>query len=659
MADNSPTNFFYRQEQARKNTRKLVALFIMAVMLIIAAIYFSFRLIYYIYLSTSVYHTNLATSNYYSQKINNFPFWDPSLFLLIAGIVTLFISIASLLKMNQLQKGGGVIAEMLGGRLIVKGSSDPLERRFLNVVEEMSISSGTPVPLAYILEKEKGINAFAAGLTLHDSAIAVTRGMLDHLTRDELQGVIAHEFSHILNGDARLNTQLIGILYGILVIGIVGGEILDQHRLTRTSIVVLSAGVILAIVGYTGSFMGRFIQCAVSRQKELLADASAVQFTRNSIGLANALKKIGGYIHGSLVQSSTVRQASHLFISESSIDFFFPELLATHPPLLQRIRLLDPSFDGKYPKIEVTPALSKAASKYVAEYNKYKKAASLSPAFLVEAQPESIINLVGNPTDAHIDRGKSILALIPDSLKQELNVSQSAACLIYALFVGCECNNKEVQIDVLRKALVPEKEIAEVIHICNMLSELGQDVRLPLVELAVPSLLTLTSPGKRNFLRTINSLVEADAKVTLFEFTVQWILNKLLTATENISSKISFFSYFQVASDIFILLKALAWAGNTGNAEKAKKAFDAGAARIPEIADRKPDFLYDENISFKDVGHSLDQLSRSSFKIKQAVIDACAHCAFSDQTITVAEADLLRVISLALSCPLPPFLPVN
>lgn len=657
MAENRPTNFFYRQDRARSNIRKLVMLFILAVTIIVAAIYFALRLIYYIFLSSSVYHTNWETSAYYAQRMKAFPFFDAQLFFLVAGLVTLFISVASLIKMNQLQKGGGAIAEMLGGRLVPKGSSDPLERRLLNVVEEMAISSGVPVPPAYILDNEKGINAFAAGLTLHDSAVAVTRGMLDHLNRDELQGVIAHEFSHILNGDARLNTLLIGILYGILVIGIIGGEILQHHRLTRTSIVVLSAGIILAIVGYAGSFMGRLIQCAVSRQKEMLADASAVQFTRNSPGLANALKKIGGFAYGSLIQSATVRQASHLFISESSLDFLFPRMLATHPPLDKRIRLLDPSFDGKYPQIGVPPEISKAASRYIAEYKAYKKGADYYSDYRVNAKPENVTELVGSFSESHIDRGKSILALIPEGLKHDLNVSQSAACVIYALFVGCENNYRETKIDVLRMALVPENIIEEVTAICAKLSELGPDIRLPLVELATPSLLTLSSAGKRDFLRIVDLLIKADNQLTLFEFTVRWLLNKLLTEKENVSSKISFFYYAQVAADIFTLLNVLAWAGNNADSQKAKQALNAGLVRIPEIAEKTGNFQYDENISFSDVGRCLDKISASSFRIKQSVIDACAHCAFFDREVTVSESDLLRVVSLALGCPLPPFLP--
>jgi len=319
--------------------------------------------------------------------------------------------------------------------------------------------------------------------------------------------------------------------------------------------------------------------------------------------------------------------------------------------------LLDPSFDGKYPIIEITPSLSGPASRYIAEYRAYQQGAASYSDYPVQARPENVKNLVGSFSDAHIDRGKSILALIPEELKQELNVSQSAACLIYALFVGCDPDYRQAKLEVLRRALVPEKEIDEVDYICDILSALGDDIRLPLVELAVPSLHSLTSMGKRDFLKTITLLIEADAKVTLFEFTVQWMLKKLLTEKENISSKISFFSYSQVASDILVILNALAWAGKNGNAEKAKNAFEAGITKISEIADKKSDFIHEENISFNEVGLSLNQLSRSSFKIKESVIDSCAHCAFADNVINVSESDLLRVISLTLGCPLPPFLP--
>ena len=279
MAISRPTNFFQRQAQARSSCQKLVVLFTAAMFLIIVALYFAFRLIWFIYLFSESLSTNTSKAHYYLGKMHAFSFWDPPLFFFIATMVSLFIIIASLIKMNTLQKGGGAIAEMLGGRLIPKTTNDPAQRQLLNVVEEMAIASGIDVPQVYVLDKENSINAFAAGLTLSDSAVAVTRGALEQLSRDELQGVIAHEFSHILNGDTRLNIQLIGIIFGILVIGIVGGEILENYRISAKSVILFIGALLLAIIGYAGSFMGRLIQSAVCRQRELLADASAVQFT--------------------------------------------------------------------------------------------------------------------------------------------------------------------------------------------------------------------------------------------------------------------------------------------------------------------------------------------------------------------------------------------
>jgi Zn-dependent protease with chaperone function len=560
------------------------------------------------------------------------------LFFFIAAVVTLFILIASLMKMNMLQKGGGAVAEMLGGRLIPKASNDPAQRQLLNVVEEMAIASGIHVPQVYVLDGEKSINAFAAGLSLSDSAVAVTRGALEQLSRDELQGVIAHEFSHILNGDTRLNIQLIGIIYGILVIGIIGGEVLEHYRLSARYLIVFFSGILLAIIGYAGSFMGRLIQSAVCRQRELLADASAVQFTRNPQGLANALKKIGGYAYGSQIKSVAAAQASHLFFGESHRSGLFTGFLATHPPLEERIRLLEPAFDGKFTIIKA--ALEPFAG---------------TP--LVATKPADIVNRIGNPNKDDFGHSLTLLALIPGQIRQALNTLQGAASVICALLLGNNCNERATQLNALQRTMVLHGNIEETTRFCDLINNLPQDIRLPLVEIAMPSLRSLTGMEKRNFLIVINALIMADNQVTLFEFTVQWMLNKLLSETEDVSSKVNFFSYSSIGLDILTILRALACAGNIGNEEKARLAFAAGVERIPELAIKKPDFSYEENIAFLKVSNSLKQLSYASFKIKQSVIDACAHCAFADKTITANEAELLRVVSLAMNCPLPPFLP--
>ncbi len=639
MADSRSTNFFQRQAQARSSCQKLVVLFIAAVFLIIVALYFAFRLIWFIYLFSESFSANTTKAHYYFGKLHAFSFWDPPLFFFIASLVTLFILVASLLKMNTLQKGGGAVAEMLGGRLIPKTSNDPAEHQLLNVVEEMAIASGIHVPQVFVLDKENSINAFAAGLSLSDSAVAVTRGTLEQLSRDELQGVIAHEFSHILNGDTRLNIQLIGIIYGILIIGIIGGQILEHYRISARYVIVFIGGILLAIIGYAGSFMGRLIQSAVCRQRELLADASAVQFTRNPHGLANALKKIGGYVFGSRIQSVASKQASHLFFGESHRNELFSGFLATHPPLEERIRMLDPTFDGKF-------TIIKAAAESVT-----------TP--LITTKPADIVNRVGKPDTESFGRSLALLALIPGQIRQALNTPQGAASVICALLLGNDCKERATQLNALQRAMALHGNIEETTRVCDLITNLPPDIRLPLIEIAMPSMRSLTGMEKRNFLMVINALITADNKVTLFEFTVQWMLNKLLTDEEDISSKVSIFSYSQVGLDILIILRALACAGNIGNEEKARLAFTAGVERIPELASKKPDFSYEENIAFLKVSSALKQLIYASFKIKQSVIDACAHCAFADKTITASEAELLRVVSLAMNCPLPPFVPVR
>jgi len=656
MTNGRSTDFFVRQMQARSNCRKMVILFIIAVLAIVAAIYFAFRLVCYINLITNVINVTKPSANFIQRS--SFLWWDPATFIAVFIAVTLFILIASLIKMQQLQKGGGAVAQMLGGRCVSKSTNTPSERQLLNVVEEMAIASGIPVPLVYILDKEKGINAFAAGLTINDAAIAVTQGALDRLTRDELQGVIAHEFSHILHGDMRLNIQLIGIIYGILVIGIIGGEILEHHRISSKSIALFIGGLLLTIIGYIGTFTGRLIQSAVSRQKEFLADASAVKFTRNPLGLACALKKIGGYMYRSQISAATARQASHLFFGKPCTDALFPDFLATHPPLIERIMLLDPSFDDTFPEVEDNIQSFSAIHQNDAAPSAMEFSDKSSASIHVTAKAADIIERVGNPASGNLGRGSDILASIPKEIKDLLHTPQGSAVLIYALLTGNECRERERQLNAIARSLVVPGNNEDFLLLCDLTANLKDDWKLPIVELALPSLRSLTHAERKTLLEIIDSLIRADDKITLFEFSVQWIVRQYLARkNENIFEKTPFSHISQVGYQILIILRALANAGNTGDAAAARTAFNAGVARIPELACKNPDYYYTDNINFAEINTALKKLDCSSYKIKQVIVDACAHCAFADKEITVAEAELLRVISLTLHCPLPPFTP--
>jgi Zn-dependent protease with chaperone function len=327
-------DFFKHQDKARKHTKVLVVYFVIAVACIIASVYLASLVIFY------------GTQ---SQQQNGDPtpeivLWDSKLFL-YAMLGTLgVVVVGSLYKTAVLAKGGSAVAESLGGRLISPNPANPDERKLQNVIEEMAIASGVPVPKIYVLDDDAGINAFAAGHSPGDAAIGVTRGCLTLLNRDELQGVIGHEFSHILNGDMRLNLRVMGVIFGILCLAVIG-RILLYSRNRRDKNPLMLLGLALIIIGAIGTFFGRLIQAAISRQREFLADASSVQFTRNPAGLSGALQKIGEV--GSRVESPHAGEASHMFF-ENALGNPFLRVMATHPPLAERIRAIDPGWDGKF-----------------------------------------------------------------------------------------------------------------------------------------------------------------------------------------------------------------------------------------------------------------------------------------------------------------------
>ena len=658
MTANRSTNFFARQRDARKSCRNQLILFAMAVFIIVIVTTMAIRFAWYLYISTQA-HTliNFEAAQRYQQKLSTFTFFDPAFFLFMAMLIVCFILAASLIKMNSLQKGGGAVAEMLGGRAIIAATTDPSEKRLINVVEEMAIASGIPVPQVYVLDAENNINAFAAGLEITDSAVAVTKGTLNKLNREELQGVIGHEFSHILNGDARLNMQLIGILFGIMFMGIIGRQILSKGRFSaRMGLPVIAAGFCLMIIGSIGTFMGRLMQCAISRQKEFLADASAVQFTRNPMGLAGALKKIGGSTFGSQINSPGARQASHLFFSESHPHKLFA-FLATHPPLAERIRLLDPSFDGNFPKMEED--VSKAKAQYSTPFwgtshaGKTLHVPAGSP--LLAILPAEVVHHVGNPSKENIEQSRTFLDSIPEEIAETVKSPKGAASVIYALLMDHDAVLRSSQLPALDRAMVVRGQTDNILKIAGQLSGLQQNLRLPLIELAMPALKGLTSMEKRNFLLVLHSCINTDGCLSLFELSVLWILEKYLNPSEDLFRSVKIFSFSRVGLDIVVLLQALACTGHAADRAEAQEAFHAGIARIPELAAHKPVFTFEEIASYAKVNNALTRLIEASFKIRESVIDACAHCAFSDHEVTVEERELLRIIALALQCPLPPF----
>ena len=347
-------DFFQQQDKARFHTKTLVCYYVIGLIAMTVALYAL------VVVAAFVMEDPEAGYSYARQLEANW-FIDPILFLATLVGVTLIVGGASGVKMLQLSSGGGdAVAKSLGGRRLQQGTSDLREQKLLNIVEEMSLASGVRMPSVYLLDGENQINAFAAGMTPNAAAIGITRGAVEYLNRDELQGVIGHEFSHILNGDMRINLRMIGLLFGFNFLVILGWQLMRVAMYSgsgrqssgkgknQLGMILIAIGLVLVIFGAIGMFFSFLMQAAISRQREYLADASAVQFTRNPMGIANALKKIGCPRVGSSVQSPKAAEASHLFFS-NIFRFSFGSLFATHPPLAERVRRIDPLFDGKFP----------------------------------------------------------------------------------------------------------------------------------------------------------------------------------------------------------------------------------------------------------------------------------------------------------------------
>lgn len=411
-------NFFKAQDIARKHTSRLIFLFALAVICLVI-------LTNLLFISTFAYGAVDEVTSFSTAFKNTY---NRDIVIVISLGVILLISLGSIYKVVLLSKGGRAIAEMLGGKLIPQSATNTEERRLLNIVEEMSIASGIPIPQVYILE-EQSINAFAAGQSHNNAVIGVTRGSITQLSRDELQGVIAHEFSHILNGDMRLNLRLMGILYGILLIGIIGKNILDsmRYRSSRKNNggAVLIIGFGLFAIGYAGTFFGNWIKASISRQREYLADASAVQFTRDKDTIAGALKKIGGLSAGSILKMPSASEYSHAYFSDG-VPHFFNSLFSTHPPLENRIKRVDPGWDGHF-------VLPKKVNENLTEKKKEEKSSSvaglnITTAAVLTAAQEAI-NQTGTVNKINIQYAQKIIVDIPEKLKAASQIPYSAALL--------------------------------------------------------------------------------------------------------------------------------------------------------------------------------------------------------------------------------------
>jgi Zn-dependent protease with chaperone function len=634
-------DFFEAQDSARARTRTLVVLFVTAVAAIIASIYL-------------VVHLVLGPGPGGAV--------DPVLLLVIAAAVVALVGAGSAARTVQLRQGGSRVAELLGGRRIRSNSTDEAERRLINVVEEMAIASGTPVPAIYVLDQEEGINAFAAGFTIDDAAVGVTRGTLERLNRDELQGVIAHEFSHILNGDMRLNIRLMGLLFGILLLAIVGRGLLYSGsrgggrggRRGGGGGQIAIVGLALVVIGYIGVFFGRMIQAAVSRQREYLADAAAVQFTRNPSGIGGALQKIGASSAGSRIADHHAQEAGHFFFA-NGIGSAFTSLLATHPPLTERIRRIDAGVLENRPRAATATGAGNAAATPPAGRESSQQARGGSSALAPAMAGAALMASIGTPQQEHVAYAGRLLDALPQRVRTAAHEPDQAAALLFALLLQPEPHADSRQWQVIDAHGGPAL-VAEVQTLLPDVRAAGSGARLPVLDLLLPALRELAPEQQEAVRSTAGTLVAADDRVDMFELALMHVLGRQLAGGRRPphaagdargGSRLS-----ALRDEAELVLSAVAWSGAADGAA-AQQTFSAGAAAVQHQTGTLS-LQPRDSLPVARIDAALGGLRTAAPAARRAFMDACVLVIAEDGRVHPQEAEMLRAVAEAVDCPMPP-----
>ena len=642
-------DFFQRQEQARRNTKWLEIYFGLAVIGTIMAVYAVAIVIY------------LEEYNVDRDSIGLLVYWNPELFIGVSLVTGFIILCGSLYKISQLSGGGSVVAEMMNGLPVDSNTTNPDERKLINVVEEMAIASGTPVPGIYILPGEETINAFAAGHTTGDMVICVTRGSMLYLTRDELQGVIGHEFSHILNGDMRLNLRLMGIIFGIISLVVIGKVLLYTRGKNAAPLIVV--GLSLLAIGSIGAFFGKLIKSAVSRQREFLADASSVQFTRNPIGLANALKKVGS--GGSRIDEPNTEEASHLFFANGLNASVF-EWMSTHPPLEKRIRELDPAWDGQFIPVDrvgdETPDVTGANPTTTGKTGFSGPMGTLLGTTILASgagagtaiATASVLTHAGTLTAKHLDYAADVIAKLPEPLVAASRDPLAATALVYALLVSRDETLRNAQ---LQQVQADPDVFDQTARLIPSVRTLESRARLPLLTLSITALRSLTADQYTAFAKNLDAIMDANKEADLFAYVLQKIILRRLAPNFFPLKKaaVQFYALKPLIPDCIVVLSALAYAGQTEPSD-IEKAFNLGATQLGLPAGTlHPD---PNSYDLTKIDNALNRINQAAPQIKKAVLNACAETVAADGVIQENEAELLRATADTLDCPLPPFLNV-
>jgi Zn-dependent protease with chaperone function len=631
-------DFFAQQARVRGSSRRLVVLFVLAVVAIVAAI------------DAVVWLTMGHHAADGEPVASDLPLLFASSAAVIAGI-----GLSSLFRIMSLSSGGKAVAESVGAVPVPPDTRDPQLRRLRNVIEEVAIAAGVPVPDIYLMADEAGINAFAAGYSASDAAVCVTRGCLDKLSRDELQGVIAHEFSHVLNGDMRLNIRLMGLLFGILVLAIVGRRVIwfggSGNR--RGGGQVWLIGLALMVVGYIGYFFGRLIQAAVARSRESLADASAVQFTRQTDGIAGALKKIAIFAEGSTLQVANKQEVAHMLFGEAGT---FNALFATHPPLLQRIRALEPGFREE-DLARLAASLQRPTATAPANPVAGKPAATqgVVPGMAMPSVLPAVLAggaVVGGTASApRFQRAASVRQAMPSALTGAVQQPESALAVMLALATSTEAALQPAQRRIVADAF--GDDVLQTVQVFKgEVAQLPPMARLPLASLAFPALKQLPEGRQQTLLVALDALVKADGRVDLNEYCLARLLRlQLKEASQPRRAPVDGLKKLPACRDSLILVCTIIASGGCSDEASARRAWLVAMQQAfpgEAIAWAPPPAAWQAPLE-----RALDDLDGLLPVAKELVIQSLVGAIHADGVVSVEEAELLRVICASLHCPLP------
>ncbi len=634
-------NFFEAQAKARRSTTLLVLLFLLGVLGTMALTYLLLIVVWTQFDGGDALAVDAVMAHNDMQSM-----------FVSGGIVLAIVFIGSVYKMSQLSSGGRVVAEALGGRLIPRGSSDAAERRLLNVVDEMALASGIPAPPVFVLE-DASINAFAAGLTYDDAVIGVTRGTLNALTREELQGVIAHEFSHIFNGDMRLNSRITGILHGILLIGLIGRQILrmldsgsrHRHRSSNKKGDAVGAAVMIGIgftvIGFVGTIFGEMIKATISRQREYLADASAVQYTRYPAGIANALKKIGSA--GSEIGSGEAAAYSHFYFADG-VKSFWDHLFSTHPQLEARIRRIEPRWDGQY-----LPLPKKGGEDIIPTEKEERKKKAVFTAATTAAVLDAV-ERTGSVDEVSVAKARDLLDALPKPLAAMAEHPLSAQAVVLSLLCDHDDTVRAVQFEALEAdapVLLKQVKLAY-----SYRGDLGEGARLPLLQLCIAPLKAMSASQYGRFRTGVTAFVEADRKLSLFEWALEHLLLRPLDIQFGLKKPpVERHSHIgAVRGELETFLSVLARTQYT-DAASARNAFGETIRRSGATALR-----YEEGAEgdFGAFGRAFGALEEAKAGVRKKVLDMTVDLLGHDGQISASDLELLHAVAAALRLPMPP-----